>query len=108
MALAGRLRQRRLEMGLSPTALARQTGIARSYLYRIESGDAPRPSAEVLQKLALALESSVADLLDRPEAVPPETLPPSLRRLAERDNLLPEDVAMLAAIRCGPSRSHSA
>ena len=98
MALAGRLRQRRLEKGWSPTQLARQAGVARTFLYRIENGEAPRPSAEVLQRLAQALETAVADLLEQPESVAPEELPPSLRRLAERDNLPLEDVAMLAAI----------
>lgn len=99
MALAGRVRQRRLEKGLNPTELARQAGIARGYLYRIESGEATRPSANVLQRLAQALDTSVADLLEQPEAVEPAAIPPTLRRLAERDHLPAEDVAMLAAIR---------
>lgn len=98
MALGQRLRQRRMEKGWSPTQLARRAAVARSYLYRIERGEAPRPSAAVLQRLAQALETSVADLLEQPAAVEPSALPASLRRLAERDNLPPEDVAMLAAI----------
>lgn len=99
MALAGRLRQRRMEKGWSASELARRAGIARSHVSRIESGESARPSADVLQRLALALETSVADLLEQPEAVSVAELPVSLRRLAERDQLPTEDVAMLAAIR---------
>lgn len=99
MALAGRLRQRRLEKGWSASELARHAGIARSHVSRIENGERPRPSADVLQRLAQVLETSVADLLEQPEAIELSTLPMSLQRLAERDNLPPEDVAMLAAIR---------
>ena len=98
MALAGRVRQRRLEKGLSQAALARQTGITRTYLYRIENGEASRPSADVLQRLAQVLATSVADLLEQPEPVAPAAIPPSLQRLAERDHLPSEDVALLAAI----------
>jgi transcriptional regulator with XRE-family HTH domain len=99
MALAGRVKQRRLEKGLSQSELARQMGITRTYLYRIEKGEATRPSANVLQRLAQVLDTSVADLLEQPESVEPAAIPPTLRRLAERDNLPSEDVAMLAAIR---------
>ena len=98
VALAGRLRQRRLDKGWTPTQLARETGIARAYLYRIESGAAPRPSAEILQKLAQALDTTVADLLDQPAGEAPPLIPPALQQLAERDQLDPADVAMLAAI----------
>jgi transcriptional regulator with XRE-family HTH domain len=88
-----------MEKGWSASELARRAGIARSHISRIESGERPRPSADVLHRLAEALETSVADLLEQPAAVSVTELPASLRRLAEREQLPAEDVAMLAAIR---------
>lgn len=79
--------------------MARQAGIDRSQVSRIESGVSTRPSGDILQRLALALETSVADLLEQPEPVASAELPVSLRRLAELNRLSDEDVAMLAAIR---------
>ncbi len=55
------IRQKRVEMGISSTALARNAEIARSTLYLIERGENPRtgepskPSRHVLQQLTSAL-----------------------------------------------------
>jgi len=98
VSVAGRLRQRRLERGWSASELARRAGVNRSFVSRIESGEATRPSGQVLQRLAQALDTTVAELLGQPEGVVPEALPEGLRRLAERDNLAAEDVAMLAGV----------
>jgi transcriptional regulator with XRE-family HTH domain len=58
MATVGdRIRQRRLQLGLSQRQLAQQ-GVTYAYISRIE-GNARRPSVRVLRKLAPKLEVSV-------------------------------------------------
>lgn len=56
-----RVRELRTAAGLSQEALADHCGFARSYMSRIERGDA-NPSLDALQKLADGLGVAVADL----------------------------------------------
>jgi len=100
MGLAERIKLRRQEKGLSAAELARQAKISKGYLSEIESGITPRPSADVLYRVAVALGTTVADLLDRQETRPvTRTVPPSLRAFADDESLPDADVQMLAQIR---------
>jgi len=56
------LRERRKQEGLTLTELSELTGVDTSYLGRIESGKR-FPSAHVLQKMAVPLEYSEAEIL---------------------------------------------
>jgi transcriptional regulator with XRE-family HTH domain len=78
--------------------VARRADISTGYLAKIERGSAARPSADVLDRLARALETTVADLLERTTYVEPAAVPESLRRFAEHAGLADEDVRMLAGI----------
>jgi transcriptional regulator with XRE-family HTH domain len=99
MALSDRIRRRREEKGLSAVELARAAALSKGYLSEIESGRASRPSGAVLFRLATALGTTVADLLEK-ETVPPErAVEPNLRKFAEDEGLPEEDVQMLAQIR---------
>jgi len=87
---------------LSRAALARAAGISKGYLSEIESADpgkAVRPSAEVLYRIASALGTSVADLLEKDVRPVPHEISPSLRVFVEKNHLPEEDVQMLADIR---------
>ena len=79
--------------------LARQAEISKGYLSEIESGQVSRPSGTVLFRVATALGTSIADLLDK--EIQPESgrVNSGLLELAEMENLPEGDVQMLAQIR---------
>ncbi len=60
--IAQRIRQKRKAAHLSIEQLAEKAGISTSYLAYIESGNR-RPTLETLDKLAVALELPVSDLV---------------------------------------------
>ena len=99
MMLGGRIRQRRADTGLSAAELARRATISTGYLSAIESGNTVRPSAEVLDRLATALGTTIADLLDREIRPAAARIPPSLQEFAASRRLPAEDLHMLAQIR---------
>ena len=97
--LGERIKQRREEKGLTAADLARRASLSKGYLSEIESGRAPRPSAEILYQIAVALGTTVADLLGKEVRPALQAIPASLREFAELANLPQEDVQMLAQIR---------
>src|SRR5437870_3246223 len=102
MTLADRLKLRRTQKGISAAELARAAGISKGYLSEIESADPSkpiRPSADVLYRVAIALGTSVADLLEKEVRPAPREVSASLRLFAEKNDLPEEDVQMLASIR---------
>lgn len=99
MTIGERVRARRRDLGWSLGELAKQSGVSKGYLSQVESGLAPRPSAETTLKVAIALGVPMNDLLGAEENVP-EGLPPSLRELGERrKDIHEQDLKMLASIR---------
>src|SRR3712207_8354678 len=56
------IRERREAQGLSQADLAAQTGLAQTYISRIERGAVPRPRPATLQKLAQALGVRLPEL----------------------------------------------
>ena len=103
MELSERVQMRMKEKGWSLADLARNTKIAKGYLWEILNGRAKRPSANTLYEIASALGTSVADLLGRTsetQAVQPESIPQSLREFAEEEpSVIEEDLLMLASLR---------
>lgn len=67
---AARLREVRHTRGLTQAELARQTKTATSYIARLESG-ATAPGIDLVNKLATALGTTMADLL--PTTTSPDT-----------------------------------
>jgi XRE family transcriptional regulator, master regulator for biofilm formation len=94
------IRLRRIEAGLSLTALAEKAGVAKSYLSNLESGNAnARPSGQTLYKIANALGTTMSDLLGTRLLVEPtRAVPDSLREFAESAHLSERDVEMLSGI----------
>jgi transcriptional regulator with XRE-family HTH domain len=93
--LGDRVRMYREAYGYTLSDLARESGISRSYLYQVESGESS-PTEEKLQALATALDITVSDLLGvSTEAI---TIPPSLQQFAAQQHLTDIEVRMLARI----------
>ena len=105
MSLSQKIKQLREEKGLSLNKLAETAGVSKAYLSQLENNVSKQPSAEVLFKIASALGTTIADLLDKPMRVYTEDLrevPKELRELIdERGKTLDireEDVKMLMNI----------
>lgn len=101
MELAERIKMRMKEKGLSLADLARETNVAKGYLWEILGGKAKRPSANTLYEIARTLGTSVADLLAKEVNIDQGELsdiPEPLRELIEKEELPEEDARMLASI----------
>ena len=105
MSLSQKIRQLREEKVFSLNKLAETAGVSKAYLSQLENNVSKQPSAEVLLKIASALGTTIADLLDKPVRVYTEDLrevPKELRELIdERGKTLDireEDVKMLMNI----------
>ena len=101
MELAERIKMRMKEKGWTLADLARESKIAKGYVWEILSGKAKRPSANTLYEIARALGTSVADLLGKEVSVgqtEPSNIPDSLREFAKEEDIPEEDVQMLAPI----------
>lgn len=101
MAVIGaRVRVLREDLGLEIGQLAYKTGVSKAHLYRIEGDERPNVSAVVLERISVALDTSVDYLVGRTDnpapplsADAPYNADPELalrrRRLAERLSELP-------------------
>ncbi|MFC1735520.1 helix-turn-helix domain-containing protein [Candidatus Hydrogenedentota bacterium] len=105
MALRDRLNKLRTEKDLSVAELSESSGVSAPYIRQIESGTKKNPTGSILQKLAVALGTTVADLLGDSLTVPNETLkgiPSSLRKLSKKKgkqlDLRQEDIEMLKTV----------
>lgn len=103
MPLGDQIRRRRLEHGLTLSQLARLAKVSKGYLSQLEnSPESPRPSADVLYRIAFALEATIADLLGRTpanRAEQPISIPAGLLEFAASANLSQQDILMLAQIK---------
>jgi transcriptional regulator with XRE-family HTH domain len=99
VALFGqRLRERRLERGMSQAELAHQAEVTTNYVSRLEGGGAA-PGIDLVARLATSLGVTVADLVPMP--APPKKELSVLREQAQRlfDLLLQtEDRAVLSIL----------
>jgi transcriptional regulator with XRE-family HTH domain len=106
MNLSQRIRQLREKKNFSLNKLAEVAGVSKAYLSQLENNVSKQPSAEVLFKIASALGTTIAELLDKPVRVHSDDfqeVPKGLRKLIdERGEVLDireEDVKMLMNIR---------
>lgn len=118
MALADRIRDARKAAGLTLDQLAAAAGVSKTYLWELENDKegAKKPSAEVLLKIADALSTTLADLLELPSIRAGRTrldLSPSLREFRDRMKklgtpLTDAEVSDLAAMRFRGGQPRSA
>ena len=73
--LAGLLKSRREHAGLTMTAMARELGISRSQLIRLESGENKRPLPALLGRISKYLQVKPEDLYALTGCMPPTDLP---------------------------------
>lgn len=92
-----RVRERRVQEGLSQADLAEKVGISRTYLSEIERGVATNLSWKVVEGLAAELGLTVEQEPNVEERL--ENLPPGLAEFAESKGLPPQDVLMLAGLK---------
>ena len=106
MNLSQKIKQLREEKGLSLGKLAETAGVSKAYLSQLENNVSKQPSAEILFKIASALGTTIADLLDKPVRVQAkdfyQEVPDGLHQLIkERGDILDireEDIKMLMNI----------
>lgn len=88
MALAIEIKKRRSSLNMSIDKLAIKAGISKTYLWELEHDpdESKKPSAKVLLQIAIALDTTIGDLLEQPtiqinkQSITP---PPSLIEFAE-------------------------
>lgn len=61
--LGNRIRQRRIKLGLTLEGLAKKVGSSKSYIWELENKDIARPSAEKIDAIAQALDTTAAYLV---------------------------------------------
>ena len=106
MKLGQKIRQLREDKGFSLNGLAEEASISKAYLSQLENDVSQQPSAKILLKIAAALGTTIADLLDRPVRVRSDDfreVPEGLRKLIDERgkelDIREEDVKMLMNIR---------
>ena len=106
MNLSQKIRQLREKKGFSLNKLAEIAGISKAYLSQLENNVSKQPSAEILFKIATALGTTIADLLEKPVRVYSDDfqeVPEGLRKLIDEQgkalDIREEDVKMLMNIR---------
>ena len=95
-AFGKRVRQWRIERGLSQAEFAELVGISRNYVSQVERGVSTNLSLTVARRIC----SELGIRLDPPEVSVSE----SLRQFAELEGLEPEEVKVLATIEYRGSR----
>ncbi len=86
MSLSQKIKHLRSENGFSLGRLAEKAGVSKSYLSQLENSVSKQPSAEILFKVATALGTTIADLLDKPVRVHAQDFP-ELQGDASRNGL---------------------
>lgn len=68
-----KLRNRRLEQGLTLEALAEKIGSTKAYVWQLENKKPAKPSGELLLKIAAVLDISAEYLIDDSTTTPTDT-----------------------------------
>ena len=87
MSLAENIKRIRLQKQMSQPVLAATAGVSKGYIYMLESGEVANPSLDVLHKIANALDSTIAELIDQPRIAAVEDqpeIPDSLLKFARQ------------------------
>ena len=119
MNLSQKIGKLRKEKAFSLNRLAEMAGVSKAYLWQLENSVSKQPSAEILFKIASALGTTIADLLDKPVRVhsndflmlQEDEIPYGLRELIDERgaalDIREEDVKMLMNIQYRGKRPKS-
>jgi transcriptional regulator with XRE-family HTH domain len=91
-----RVRERRMQEGLSQEDLAEKAEISRTYLSQIERGQATNLSWHVMERLSGVLGIKMNQEFN--PSTPWEGMPPALLEFAQAEKLPPDDLVMLARL----------
>jgi transcriptional regulator with XRE-family HTH domain len=91
-----RVRERRMQEGLSQGELARKVDISRNYLSQIERGGATNLSWQLVERLTTILGLKEEHIEET--QVDRANLPPGLAEFAQTANLPEDDIRMLARL----------
>ena len=97
--LGEKINKKRKELHWSLDELARKSGVSKAYLSQLENGDSESPSAKILYNIAMALGTSIADLLGKklsPADV--DDIPKNLSKAATEHNIPENYIKMLLAV----------
>jgi len=92
MNVGKKIQTLRVEKGLSLPQLAEKAGVSKGFVFQIEDDEKTNPSLETLNKIAKALDVTLADLLEKETVlakrivVVPDDLEPSLREFIDDRN----------------------
>ncbi|MEU4194852.1 helix-turn-helix transcriptional regulator [Kribbella sp. NPDC026611] len=106
-ALPQIIKNRRVELGLSASELARRAGVQKSTISRLEAGERQTPKADILMAIARVLGLSNTDLFVAADWMPEGELPsfkPYLR--AKYGDLPAEELAKLEATFAKVAKRH--
>lgn len=98
--LGKKIKKRRLKLRWTLDELAQKSRVSKAYLSQLETGESERPSAEVLYNIAIALKTSIAELLDKKLRVEERdrSVPMSLERAATENKWSKGDIKMLLGV----------
>ena len=65
VSIGEKIRHLRKKKGMTLDRLAIESRVSKAYLSQLENGDSDRPSAEILYNIALALSTSISNLLGK-------------------------------------------
>lgn len=85
MNTGDRIKQRRLELGLTADDLAQKIGKSRATIYRYENGDIENMPTPILEPLAKALDTTPADLMGWTSSV--KLISNEIKRVSDQTNL---------------------
>jgi XRE family transcriptional regulator of biofilm formation len=90
MNVGKKIQTLRLEKGLTLPQLAERAGVSKGFLFQIEDDGKTNPSLETLNKLAKALDVTIAELLEkesvRAKRAVPEEVNPALQEFIKEQN----------------------
>jgi len=117
MSLATRITELREKAGLSLDELAKKAKISKTYLWELEKDESgtKKPSADILLRIANALSTTIAVLLELPTVKVKEIqveIPAALQQLKERlknqgTPLTPQDLRDLATMQFRGGQPHT-
>ena len=85
MNTGDRIKQRRIELGLTADDLAQKIGKSRATIYRYENGDIENMPTPILEPLAKALDTTPADLMGWTSSV--KLISNEIKRVSDQTNL---------------------
>jgi transcriptional regulator with XRE-family HTH domain len=108
ITLGERIKNYRIDAGLTLPELARKSDITKGYLWQLEEGKTQNPSLDTLSKIANALDKTIAEITKGEPLIKPVKgkafeIPPSLSEFIEeqKKNSVPltnDEIEMLANI----------